>query len=74
MTVKQPKGDEAMIVNARIALTDIPTAAGKATVSIWSRNLLNEEHVFYKSQSVTAGVNGFFNDPRTFGFEINLKM
>jgi iron complex outermembrane receptor protein len=74
VTVKQPKGDKAMIVNARIALTDIPTAAGKATVSIWSRNLLNEEHVFYKSQSVTAGVNGFFNDPRTFGFEINLKM
>ncbi len=74
VTVPQPKGDKAMVVNGRVALTDIPTAAGKATFSIWSRNLLNEEHLFYKSKSVTAGVNGFFNEPRTVGFEINLKL
>jgi iron complex outermembrane receptor protein len=74
VTVKQPKGDKATIVNGRIALTEIQTASGRTSVSIWSRNLLNEEHVFYKSQAVTAGVNGFYNEPRTIGIEVNLKM
>ena len=74
VTVSQPKGDKAMVVNGRVALTDIPTAAGKATFSIWSRNLLNEEHLFYKSKDAFGTVGGFFNEPRTVGFEINLKM
>jgi iron complex outermembrane receptor protein len=74
VTVKQPKGDKATIVNGRIALTEIQTASGRTSVSIWSRNLLNEDHVFYKSQAVTAGVNGFYNEPRTIGIEVNLKM
>ena len=74
VTVKQPKGDKATIVNGRIAITDIETNAGKATFSVWSRNLLDEEHVFYKSQSVTAGSQGFYNEPRTFGVEVKFKM
>lgn len=74
VTVKQPKGDKAFVVNARVALTEVQTGAGMATFSIWSRNLLDEEHVFAKSQSVTAGTSGFFNEPRTFGFEVSLKM
>ena len=73
VTVPQPKGDSAFLVNARIALTDIALGKGRATFSLWSRNLLNEQHLFYKSQSVTAGVSGFFNEPRTYGFEVGLK-
>jgi iron complex outermembrane receptor protein len=30
--------------------------------------------VFLKSTSPTGGTSGFFNDPRTFGAEINIKM
>ena len=74
VTVKQPKGEKATVVNARVALTDIPTPAGTATISVWSRNLLNEEHLFYKSKDAFGTVSGFFNDPRTFGLELNLKM
>ena len=72
----QPKGDKAFIVNARVSLADIKLGSDdtKMTLSIWSRNLLNEQHVFYKSASARAGVSGFFNDPRTFGFDINIKM
>jgi iron complex outermembrane receptor protein len=44
-----------------------------ATFSVWSRNLLNEQHIFYKSTSVTAGTGGFFNEPRTFGIEVSFK-
>jgi iron complex outermembrane receptor protein len=73
--VAQPKGDQGFVVNGRLSLTDIEVAEGrKLSVAIWSRNLLNEQHVFLKSTSPTGGTSGFFNDPRTFGAEINIKM
>ncbi len=72
----QLKGDSAFIVNGRIAITDISmgSSGAKATVALWSRNLLNEAHVFYKSGTARGGVNGFFNDPRTFGIDLTIKM
>lgn len=72
----QPKGDSGFVVNARLALADIALGDGgtKLTVAAWARNLFNEQHVFYKSASARAGVSGFYNDPRSFGFELNLKM
>ena len=72
----QPKGDKALVFNGRIALADIDMSANgaKLTVAVWARNLFNEQHLFYKSGSATAGVSGFFNDPRTFGVEFNIKM
>jgi iron complex outermembrane receptor protein len=74
--VAQPKGDKAFVVNGRIAIADIDLGRSDArlTVSAWVRNLLNEEHVFLKSTSPTGGTTGFFNDPRTFGIEANIKM
>ena len=71
----QPKGDAAFVVNGRIALADIEMgqSGAKATFALWARNLLNEQHVFYKSGSAAAGISGFFNDPRTFGGEVNIK-
>jgi iron complex outermembrane recepter protein len=76
LRVAQPKGDKAFVVNGRIAVADIALGSSdsKLTLSLWSRNLLNEQHLFYKSSSPTGGVNGFFNDPRTFGIEANIKM
>jgi iron complex outermembrane receptor protein len=75
VTYAQPKGDAAFIVNGRLALTDITlgSTGGKLTVAVWARNLLNEQHLFYKSGSAATGVSGFFNDFRTFGGEINIK-
>ena len=71
----QPKGEEALVFNGRIALSDVEMGASgaKLTFAVWARNLFNEQHLFYKSGSATAGVSGFFNDPRTFGGEINVK-
>ena len=72
----QPKGDKSLIFNGRIAIADIDMNAGNAklTVAVWARNLFNEQHLFYKSGAPTSGVQGFFNDPRTFGIEANIKM
>jgi iron complex outermembrane receptor protein len=73
---KQPKGDAGFVVNGRIALADIDMggSGAKVTVSIWARNLLDEQHVFLRSGSPTAGTTGFFNDPRTIGAELNIKL
>jgi iron complex outermembrane recepter protein len=73
---QQPKGDPALIFNARVSLADfeLGQSGAKLGVAIWARNLFNEQHVFYKSGSATAGLSGFFNDFRTFGFELNIKM
>jgi iron complex outermembrane receptor protein len=72
----QPKGDSALVFNGRIAIADIDMGASNArlTLAVWARNLFNEEHVFVKFGTAAAGVNGFFNDPRTFGIEANIKM
>jgi len=72
----QPKGDAALLFNGRLALADVAMgdSGAKATFSVWVRNLFNEEHLFYKSGSAAAGVSGFFNDPRTFGADINIKL
>jgi iron complex outermembrane receptor protein len=73
--VYQPKGETSFIVNGNIALADIKMAQTGAllTVSVWARNLFNEQHLFYKALSPTSGVNGFFNEPRTFGVQGQIK-
>ncbi len=43
------------------------------TIALWARNLFNEQHLFYTSVSPTSGTSGFFNEPRTFGGEINFR-
>jgi iron complex outermembrane recepter protein len=70
----QPKGDAAFTVNGRLALADIDFDGRKLTVALWSRNLFNEQHVFYRNVSATAGETGFYNEPRTFGIEANIKL
>ncbi|MGH7028420.1 TonB-dependent receptor [Brevundimonas sp.] len=71
------KNDSSFIVNGRLALADIATRPGGPLieVSLWSRNLLNEQYVYRRDPSnrATIGDYGNFNTPRTFGLEIGLK-
>ena len=67
------KAQSSFIVNGRIALADIPMSENgtKLTVSVWSRNLFNETHIYrlsYANQN-TLGAYGNFNPPRTIGVE-----
>lgn len=73
--VPQPKGESGFIVNGRVAVANIPLNAANArmTVAFWARNLLNEQHMFYKAYSPYLGTYGFFNEPRTMGGEINIR-
>ncbi|MDO9337833.1 MAG: TonB-dependent receptor [Caulobacter sp.] len=73
------KTDDSFIVNGRVALADWEVQEGKnITLSLWSRNLLDEEHIYRRSAENRSGTNAIgdyanFNEPRTFGAEVNFK-
>ncbi len=73
--IYQPIGDKSFVVNGRVAIADVamPGTDAKLSFALWSRNLFNEQHLFYKALSPTSGLNGFFNEPRTFGGEVNIR-
>ncbi len=73
--VAQPKGDPGFVVNGRIGITDIALndTGARLSVSAWSRNLLNEQHMFYKGLNTLTGLSGFFNEPRTYGLEATVR-
>lgn len=65
--------DSSFIVNGSITLADIPlTDSGvRGKLSLWSRNLFNEAHIYRRSAANASliGDYGNFNPPRTFGVE-----
>jgi iron complex outermembrane receptor protein len=68
------KSQDGLVFNGRIGFTDIDLA-GTATLSLslWGRNLLNTEYLYSRNISSTNGVNGSFNEPRTFGLEAKVR-
>jgi len=68
------KNDRSFTVNARLAVADITTRDGGPLleVALWSRNLLNDAHVYRRDPSnrATLGDYGNFNMPRTVGIEL----
>lgn len=71
------KNDSSFIVNGRLAIADMPTSPGgpRLEVALWSRNLLDETHVYRRDPSnrTTLGDYGNFNAPRTFGLEATVR-
>ena len=68
--------DSSFVVNGRIAIADIPMGNGAhVTVSLWSRNLLDETHIYRRSGANAAilGDYGNFNAPRTFGGTVAVR-
>ncbi|MBW6528393.1 TonB-dependent receptor [Sphingomonas sp. RHCKR7] len=72
--VRQPRGAAGVVVNGRVALTDVAVSPG-ATVelALWSRNLLDEQHLFFRQYTNLLGTAGFFNERRTLGLELGLR-
>jgi iron complex outermembrane receptor protein len=70
------RSDSSFVVNGRIAIADIPMGNGAfVTVSLWSRNLLDETHIYRRSaaNAATLGEYANFNPPRTFGGEVAIR-
>lgn len=71
---RQPRGAADVVVNGRVALTDVAVAPGAAVeLALWSRNLLDEQHLFYREYTRLVGTGGFFNERRTIGLELGLR-
>jgi iron complex outermembrane receptor protein len=72
------KTDSSFIVNGRIALADIELNESSTllTFALWSRNLLNETHIYRISgaNEATLGDYANFNPPRTWGAELLFKV
>ena len=72
------KTDSSFIVNASVTLADINMGgAGGATasLSLWSRNLLDESHIYRISAANRGTIGDYanFNPPRTYGVELRVK-
>ncbi|NGM50307.1 TonB-dependent receptor [Caulobacter sp. 602-2] len=71
------KTDSSFIVNGNLTLADISMADGaaSASLSLWSRNLLNEEHIYRISAANRGTIGDYanFNPPRTYGLELRVK-
>ena len=65
--------DKTFVMNGRIALADLPLTENgtKMTISLWSRNLLNNTFIYRRSaaNAATLGDYANFNPPRTIGLE-----
>lgn len=72
--VTQPKGEGGVVFNGSIGLANIAlgNSGPRLELSVWARNLFNEQHFFYKARSVTSGLSGFANDFRTFGGQVRV--
>ena len=63
------RSPERTIVNARLALTQIPIDRSRAEVALWVRNLTNEDEPV--SGGNIGALVGTFEQARTFGIDVN---
>jgi iron complex outermembrane receptor protein len=63
--------NSSFLVNGQLALSEIALSDRGAAlqVSLWARNLFDEQHVFLKNFNPSLGTYGIYNEPRTFGVE-----
>jgi iron complex outermembrane recepter protein len=71
------KTDSSFIVNGSVALADINMSAGGATgtLTFWTRNLLDESHIYRISAANRGTIGDYanFNPPRTYGLQLSVK-
>jgi len=69
------KTGKSLVVNGRLAVADIPVSdQAKLQLSLWARNLLNEDHTFVVSTGAgIGGLTGIFNEPRTYGLDATVE-
>ncbi|WP_243626002.1 TonB-dependent receptor [Phenylobacterium hankyongense] len=70
------KTDSSFIVNGSLTLADINMGGNGATASLsaWSRNLLDESHIYRISAANRGTIGDYanFNPPRTIGLELRV--
>lgn len=74
-TITSPKTDASLTLNARLAIVNVELADGhQMDISLWSRNLLDEEHATAQSFSTASRFRtNVFNDPRSYGIDLTIR-
>lgn len=70
------KTPKVLLVNGRITLGEIESSIGSVEYSIWGKNLTNVEYTEYDFEMPVplAGVGiGFYNEPRSYGFDVRVR-
>jgi iron complex outermembrane receptor protein len=67
--------DSYALINARLTVADIPLANfGRALrLSLWGKNLTDEEYVTYGVPLTGVGAVKIFGTPRTYGFDVTYQ-
>lgn len=71
--------DKALIMDAqwdlgaRATLADIPLGTAKASVSVWGKNLTNNNKFEYLFQVLPKQILGTFQTPRTYGIDFRVE-
>jgi iron complex outermembrane recepter protein len=65
------------LVNARITLRRDQVAGGRVSLSVWGKNLTNIQYDFFDNVFAQPGTTfariGLWNEPRTYGVELNYR-
>jgi hypothetical protein len=59
-------------LNARVGIADLPLWGSKATVSIWGKNLLDEQEPLYVAD-ISGLISGSFQRPVTYGLDLTVQ-
>jgi iron complex outermembrane recepter protein len=73
--IPNPRSEPGIVFNTRISVGEIKLfgSDAKAAISFWVRNLFNEQHLVARTFAAGPGTYGYFNDPRTFGGQVQVK-
>lgn len=63
--------DERTLVNARLSLEHVEVGSGELTVSLWGKNIFNQDYNVMTINFATLGpVTRLFGEPRTYGLDV----
>lgn len=67
--------DEYLIVNARLSLEEIPLTAGTLKLSLWGKNLFDQDYVNNSTNlgSSLGSVVLMYGEPRTYGLDVTYE-
>ena len=65
-------GDERTLVGARVSMSDIALGPGKATVSLWGENILDEEYKEFPIDFGSFAVASYGSEP-SFGLDLQYE-
>ncbi|WP_176594437.1 TonB-dependent receptor [Sphingobium sp. EM0848] len=69
--------NKVLLLNARLTLGDLKVGSGKVDVSIWGKNLTDQEYQLFDFELASPGLinanQTYFSEPRTYGVDVRFR-